>query len=167
MTKKLSVLIASIAVIFSAQAAFAESAIFVTQDDAPLRVLAYKARYAGMTPKVLHEVRYQNRSSAQVVGARFGILEYNGYGDKLDGFFGYLVEESVPGEKDSVAFINQAPHAAMFEQFGGAYLWIDAVRFADGKVWKADRTQVLEGLKKLNHEVTAVDLSETKSLPAD
>lgn len=167
MTKKLLVLIVSMAVIISAQTAFAESSTFVTQDDAPLKIQAYKAKYAGMTPKVLHEVRYQNRGTARVVSARFGILEYNGYGEKLDGFFGYVVEESEPGEKDSAEFTNQAPHAAMFEQFGGAYLWVDAVRFADGKVWKADRARVLEALKELNHEVTAVDLSETKSLPAD
>lgn len=167
MKKNLYALLASMAVTFSAQALFAETSTYVTQDDAPLKVLAYKAAYAGFTPKVLHEVRYQNRAQAVVVSARFGVLEYNGYGDKLDGFFGYVVEDSQPGEKDSAEFINQAPHAAMFERVGGGYLWVDAVRFADGRVWKADREKVLDALKRVNQEVTAVDLSEKKSLPAD
>jgi hypothetical protein len=167
MKRNLFALLASMAVIFSAQAALAETSTYVAQEDAPLKVLAYRARYAGSTPKILHEVRYQNRAKAPVVSARFGFLEYNGYGERLDGFFGYAVEDSEPGEKDSVEFINQAPHAAMFEKVGGGYMWVDAVRFADGNVWKADRVQVLESLKKLNHEVTAVDLSEKKSLPAD
>lgn len=149
--------------------ALGQQTSFAQQGDAPLKVLAYIAKFGTKAdrPRVVHVVKYQNQSKKEVVAARFGILEYNGYHEKLDGFVGYTLEESGAGERDSAEFINEADHAIFFEGYGTGYLWVDAVRFADGTVWKSDRAQLLEEMKKLNPEIAAADLAEKKSLPAD
>ncbi|HBG07593.1 MAG: hypothetical protein A2075_23485 [Geobacteraceae bacterium GWC2_58_44] len=170
MKKTISALAASFTMVLCCCGlALAEKAAFVQQEDAPLKVLAYGTKFGTKAdkPRVVHEVKYQNRSKSEVVAARFGILEYNGYNEKIDSFIGYTLEGSSAGEKDSAEFVNEEPHAIFFEDFGAGYLWVDAVRFADGTIWKANRTLLLEDMKRLNSEITGVDLTEKKSLPAD
>jgi len=149
--------------------ALAQKTAFASQDDAPLRVLVYNAKFGTKAdkPRVVHVVKYQNTSRKEVVSARFGILEYNAYNEKIDGFVGYTLEESSAGEKDSAEFINEDPHAVFFEKHGTGYIWVDAVRFADGTIWKSNQIELLEQMKRLNVEITGVDLSVKKSLPAD
>lgn len=147
----------------------AEKAVVVPQDGAPLKILVYNTKFGTKAdkPRVVHAVKYQNTSKLEVLSARLGIVEYNGYNERIDGFMGYTLEESDPGEKDSAEFINEAPHATFFERDGTGYVWVDSVRFVDGTMWKADRNQIQEGMKKLASETGGVDLAEKKSLPAD
>jgi hypothetical protein len=149
--------------------ASAENTIIVPQDGAPLKVLRYVAEFdtKDKKPLVEHTVKYQNATQKRILAARFGVLEYNGYNEKIDAFVGYTLEDSDKGEKDSAEFINEAPHAVFFKKYGTGYLWVDAVRYADGTLWKVDRTQLLAEVKKLVFEITEADLVEKKSLPAD
>jgi len=156
-------------VVGSNAVARAENSIIVEQEGAPLKVLNYTAEFdvAEKKARVEHEIKYQNISAAAIVSARFGILEYNGYGERLDSFCGYTLEDSSKGEKDSATFINIAEHASFFEDFGTGYVWVDAVRNADGTLWKADRSQLLAELQKLKPEISEADLSGKKCIVAD
>lgn len=147
----------------------AEKAVVVPQAEAPLKVLVYEAEFGTKADKtrVIHTVKYQNVSKSPVVSARFGFLEFNGYHDGLDSFAGYTLEDSSVGEKDKVKFINEAPNAAFFKRYGTGYVWVDAVRYANGTVWKADRAQLVDELKKEVLGITAADLAEKKSVPED
>lgn len=156
-------------VVGSNAVARAENSVIVAQEGAPLKVLNYTAEFdvADKKPLVEHNIKYQNVSEAKILSARFGILEYNGYGELIDAFCGYTLEDSNKGEKDSTTFINQAEHALFFEKFGEGYVWVDAIRYADGSIWKADHTQLLDEMKKLKPEISEADLAGKKCLVAD
>lgn len=170
MKKQLSTVTLALSIfLFSQGAALAEKAVAVRQVDPPLKVLNYEAEFDTKADKtrVIHTVKYQNTTKGTVVSARFGFIEFNAYGDRIDGFLGYTLEDSTPSEKDKVRFVNEAPHAAFFKRFGSAYLWVDSVRFANGVIWKGDRAQVLEELKKEHPTLTDADILEKKSLVDD
>ena len=156
-------------VVGSHAVAHAESTVIVAQEGAPLKVLSYTAEFDVADKKALieHEVKYQNISPAKIVSARFGILEFNGYGELIDAFCGYTLENSNKGEKDSTTFIDIAEHSPVFEDFGVGYVWGDAVRYADGTLWKADRAQILTEVQKLKPEISAADLAGEKCVVAD
>lgn len=156
-------------IIGSTAAARAEKAAIVALEGAPVKILNYTAEYDLAEKKALveHEIKYQNVSPAEIVSVRFGILEYNGYGDLLDNFYGYALEDSSKGEKDSATFINIAEHARFFEDLGAGYVWVDALRYADGTLWRAERSQILAELQKLKPEISEADLAGKKSLAAD
>lgn len=156
-------------VVGSNAVARAESSVIVVQEGAPLKVLNYTAEFDVTDKKALieHEIKYQNVSAAKIVSARFGILEYNGYGELIDTFCGYTVEDSNKGEKDSATFIDLAEHSLFFEEFGTGYVWVDAIRYADGSLWKVDQAQILAEVQKLHPEIRAADLVEKKCLAAD
>ena len=156
-------------VLGSSAVAHAEQSVIVAQEGAPLKVLKYTAEFDVEDKKALieHEVKYQNISAAKVVSARFGILEFNGYGELIDTFCGYTIEDSNKGEKDSATFIDIAAHSSFYEDFGEAYIWVDAVRYADGSLWKVERAQILAELQKLKPAISAADLDKEKCVAAD
>lgn len=147
----------------------AESSVIVPLEGAPLKVLSYVAEFDTKDdkPRIEHAIKYQNVTDKKVVAARFGVLEYNAYGDRLDSFVGYTLEDSNKGEKDSAEFVNPTSSALFFKKLGEAYVWVDAVRYADGSLWKADRAQLLEAVKKFKPETSEADLAEKQSLVAD
>jgi hypothetical protein len=156
-------------VIGSNAMARAESTVIVAQEGAPLKVINYTAEFDVDDKKALieHEVKYQNISPEKIVSARFGLLEFNGYGELIDAFCGYTLENSNKGEKDSATFIDIAEHSPFFEDFGVGYVWVDAVRYADGTLWKVDRAQILAELQKVKPEISAADLNKEKCVAAD
>lgn len=147
----------------------AENSVIVAQEGAPLKVLTYTAEFDVEDKKALieHEVKYQNVSAAKIVSARFGFLEFNGYDELIDAFCGYALENSNKGEKDSATFIDVAEHSPFFEDFGAGYIWVDAVRYADGSLWKVDRGQILAELQKLKPEINEADIAGEKCVAAD
>ena len=149
--------------------AHAENSVIVMQEGAPLKVLTYRAEFDVAEKKALieHEVKYQNVSAAKIVSARFGILEFNGYSELIDVFFGYTLENSNKDEKDSATFNDIAEHSLFFEDFGTGYIWVDAVRYVDGTLWKVDRAQILAEVQKLKPEISAADLDAAKCVIAD
>jgi hypothetical protein len=156
-------------VVGSNTVARAETSIIVAQEDAPLKVLNYTTDFDEKDKKALveHKVKYQNVSPAKIVSARFGILEYNGYGELIDAFCGYTIENSNKGEKDSATVIDIAEHSPFFEDFGEGYIWVDAVRYVDGSLWKVDRVQILAELQKIKPEITETALAGEKCVAAD
>lgn len=165
----LSMAAAFLFVVGSSTVACAENSVIVAQEGAPLKVLKYTAEFdvAEKNPLIEHNIKYQNISEAKILAVRFGILEYNGYGDLIDAFCGYTLENSNKGEKDSATFIDPAPHSLFFQEYGEGFVWVDAVRYADGSTWKADRAGLLAELQKLKPELTADDLMEKKCVAAD
>lgn len=147
----------------------AENSVIVGQEGAPLKIITYTAEFdvTDKKPLIEHNIKYQNISAAKIVSARFGILEYNGYGDLIDTFCGYTLEDSKKGEKDSATFINLSEHSRFFEDLGTGYVWVDAVRYEDNSLWKADRPQLLVELQKLKPELSEANLVEKKCLAAD
>lgn len=156
-------------VVGSNAVARAEKSVIVAQEGAPLKVLSYTAEFDVADKKALveHEVKYQNVGTAKIVSARFGLLEFNGYSELIDAFCGYTLEDSNKGEKDSATFVDIAEHSAFFEDFGTGYVWVDAVRYADGTLWKVDRAQILAELQKAKPEISAADLNREKCVAAD
>lgn len=146
----------------------AEGARALPLAGAPLEVVTYATEYdvEKEKPLVGHTVKYRNTSDKEVVAAKFGFVELDVFGDLLDAFMGYTVESSDPGEKDSAEFVNEHPRAVFFEELGTGLVWVEAVRFADGSIWKADRAEVLEGVRRVRPDAGADDLREKKSVAA-
>jgi hypothetical protein len=156
-------------VVGSNAVARAENSVIVAQEGAPLKVLSYTAEFDESDKKALieHKVKYQNISAAKIVAARFGVLEFNGYDELIDAFCGYTLENSNKGEKDSATFTDIAEHSSFFEDFGTGYIWVDAVRYADGTLWKVDRAQILAELQKIKPEIKETDLAGKKCVVAN
>jgi len=156
-------------VVGSSMVARAENSVIVAQEGAPLKILKYTAEFdvTDKKPLIEHNIKYQNISAAKILSARFGMLEYNGYGELIDAFCGYTLENSSKNEKDSATFINIAEHSLFFKEYGEGYVWVDAIRYADGALWKADHAQILAEVQKVKPELTAADLAGKKCLTAD
>ncbi|PLX93626.1 MAG: hypothetical protein C0621_07030 [Desulfuromonas sp.] len=144
----------------------AATAVVIEQPERPLQIHLYENEYDETDGKqfVVHEVKYQNTSDQEILAIRFGLLELNPFDDLIGAFYGYITEETDAGDKESTEFLNENAKAPFFEDRGTGLLWVDAIRFADGSFWRADRTTVLSELQKQLPSLEAADLDEKRSL---
>lgn len=157
------------AVVALGGAACAENAITVEQKECPLSVVSYQARfveerdspYDRHPDTISHALKYRNATDKEIVAIRFGLIAFNVFNEMINKFSGYASASSVKPAKDGEAKFDDAPYAAFeFRKYGTGVVYVDAVRFVDGTIWRANEDEVLSGLRKVNEAMQKSDLRE-------
>jgi len=144
--------------------------IILDQPDCPITITMHKChferedtmQYNYHSARIAHEVNYKKVSEKDIVAIKFGFVEFDIFNDFLDSFSGLIVENpgiiNVIERKDGISFYNNTYHAFAFDRYGTGIVYVSAVRFFDGTVWKADLDQVIDQLKKYESNLKKEDL---------
>ena len=77
-------------------------------------------------------------------------------------FSGWAIEDIKDADNSSGGW-SQRPYAVFsFEKYGTGVCWVNAVRFEDGTVWRADMAKILIELQKYQKDLKAADLEDKK-----
>jgi len=144
--------------------------IILDQPDCPITITMHKCRfdpedtgqYTYHSDRIEHEVNYKKVSEKEIVAIKFGFVEFDVFNDFLDGFSGIIVENpgiiKVIERKKGTNWYNYSYYAFTFDKYGTGIVYVSAVRFFDGTVWKADLDQVIDQLKKYESNLKKEDL---------
>jgi hypothetical protein len=144
----------------------------VLTTNAPLAISSYTTSYepetssgrytTGHLAQISHSVAYKNTSSKKIVALQVGLAAFDAFNGFMGRLSGWSVEEIPAGEAKSGEW-NQRPYAAFsFQRFGTGVAYINAVRFDDGTIWRANLKEILTEMQKFEKDLKAEDLAEKK-----
>jgi len=147
-----------------------ENSVVLTQRAAPLKITRYKATYeeeyrgtySSHPDQIRHTVFCQNISGKVVVAYQIGLVAFDAFNNLMDKFNGWSIKTiSIDGSADGVW--TQSPYAAFsFQGYGTGVAYVNAVRFEDGSIWRADLAEVLLELQRFEKDLKKEDLQEKK-----
>ena len=163
--------IATIAFILAvAGIANAENSVVLNQRAAPLKIIKYKASYeaeyrssySSHPDQIRHAVSCQNVSGKAVVAYQIGLVAFDAFNNLMDKFNGWSITTiAIDGSADGIW--TQRPYAAFsFQGYGTGVAYVNATRFEDGTIWRADLAEVLLELQKFEKDLKKEDLQEKK-----
>ena len=152
--------------------AVAESSVTLKQVNSPLTITQYStafqeetssSRYSSGNPdQIMHSVSYTNSSSKNIVALQIGLASFDAFNGFMGRFSGWATERVAVGETKKGEW-NQRPYAAFsFKDYGTGVAYVNAVRFEDGSIWRANLKEVLSEMQKFEKDLKAEDLAEKK-----
>lgn len=157
-TKALAVLVVAV---FTTPSA-AENSVILKQT-APLAIAGYSASFISgyrTSDAIRHHVRVSNASGKEVVAYQIGLASFDAFNGFMGKFSGWSIEPIAIGG-DASGTWEQKPYAAFsFEKFGTGVAYVNAVRFSDGTIWRADIGPVLVELQKFEKDLKRDDLKD-------
>jgi hypothetical protein len=147
-----------------------ENALILTQKTPPLKITKYETRfqneirttYLSHPDQIRHTVSCQNISGKPVVAYQIGLVVFDAFNNFMDKFNGWSIK-SIPIDGNADGVWEQRPYNAfIFESYGTGVAYVNAVRFEDGTIWRADLTEILLGLQKFEKGLKKEDLEEKK-----
>lgn len=148
--------------------AAAGDAVVLRQDGCPIEITAYTAKYESEVrsgygqhaSRILHNIDFVSASDQKIVVVRFGITAFDALNEFMTKTAGWSSGALKPGKTKNVRF-PQRPYAAFsFGRYGTGVVYVDAVRFEDGTIWRADMESVLEQLRQFADDLELDDLKE-------
>jgi hypothetical protein len=107
-------------------------------------------------------VSYTNTTSKKIVAFQIGLAAFDAFNGFMGRFSGWSVEEIPAGQAKDGQWA-QRPYAAFaFQRFGTGVAYVNAVRFEDGSIWRANLKEVLVEMQKFEKDLKAEDLAEKK-----
>ena len=165
-----SIVFLIVVVLSAAGNSLAENAVILDQKDAPLKIVEYKAvftperrsTYASNPDEIRHSVKTQNVSNKSVVAYQIGLVSFDAFNGFMGKFAGWAIDTIVvDGKRDGTW--SQRPYAAFsFQNYGTGVAYVNAVRFDDGTIWRADMAQVLLDLQQFEKSLKKEDLIDKK-----
>jgi hypothetical protein len=153
----------------AARNAAVPSTVILMQPDAPVRIESYDAGYkrnVGVSSRltvtntsggIQHNVRYRNQSDRSIVAVEFGLLAFNAFNEYIGRVLGVDMREVARGRtRDGQWRMHRFGDFAFFT--GVAY--VNAVRFDDGRVWKADLVPILTQIREIEADFELARLKE-------
>jgi hypothetical protein len=152
--------------------AFAESAVILKQVGSPLTITQYSTKFrsassasrysSGNPDEIVHTVNYTNSSSKNIVALQIGLASFDAFNGFMGRFSGWAVQKIAASESQKGEW-DQRPYAAFsFESFGTGVAYVNAVRFEDGSIWRANLKDILSEMQKFEKDLKAEDLIEKK-----
>ncbi len=149
-----------------------ESSVVLKQVGVPLEISTYKATFEpetratsysrGNLDQINHSVTYKNVSGKEVVALQIGLTSFDAFNGFMGRFSGWSTEQIAKGEAKTGTWA-QRPYAAFsFKGYGTGVAYVNAVRFADGSIWRANLAEILVELQKFEKELKREDLAEPK-----
>lgn len=149
-----------------------ESSVVLKQTGSPLELTSYSAKFEpersgssysrGNPDQIRHAVTYKNSSTKEIVALQIGLTSFDAFNGFMGRFNGWATERIPPGEAKTGEW-SQRPYAAFaFKGFGTGVAYVNAVRFADGTIWRANLAEVLVELQKFEKELKREDLFDPK-----
>lgn len=152
--------------------AAAENSVVLKQSAAPLTITSYRAsfkeetsgsRYTRPTSdQIKHEVTYTNNTGKEIVALQIGLTSFDAFNGFMGRFSGWSIERIPAGGSKNGEWTQQPYAAFSFQQYGTGVAYVNAVRFADGSIWRANLSEVLAELQKFEKELKKEDLLEKK-----
>ena len=153
------------AILVASTATAVAEAVILSQPDAPLEITRFKATYSsgsGSYPREGIEMRtsIKNKSNQAVTAYGLGFYAFDVFNEPLGRGLNGISLEAIDRDKEVTGAWAYQPLAAFkFERYGTGVAYVRQVRFADGTVWKADLSDVLRELQKIEDSLTLEDLS--------
>lgn len=143
--------------------------VVLEQPNAPLQIKDYRCYYArevsganGNPEQIEHDTTYNNRSGKDIVAIQLGFSSFDAFNGHMGRFSGWTVGTIKTGESSKGSW-NQRPYAVFsFKKYGTGVCWVNAVRFGDDTIWRADMKRILIGLQKFQKDLKPEDLKEKK-----
>lgn len=142
--------IAAVVLTASIGSAAAADNKIMEQPDSPIQITEFASSFGGRDDDyIIFEARYQNATDRAVIGIKFGFIAYDLFDESLGGVAGVDIDRDGigAGAVESGRWSTRARGVAQAHETGIAY--VQKVRFADGELWTADRTELQEKLEQL------------------
>lgn len=161
-----------IALSSSAASLAQESSVVLKQSGTPLEITKYSAYFQAESPatsfsrgnldQISHSVTYKNVSGKEIVALQIGLTSFDAFNGFMGSFNGWSTDRLRVGEVKSGTWA-QRPYAAFaFNWYGTGVAYVNAVRFADSSIWRANLAEVLVELQKFEKELKREDLVDPK-----
>jgi hypothetical protein len=157
-------------VFFATVVANGEKSVVLPQNGSPLKITKYEATfqpeerrsYDSHPEQIRHGVSCQNVSGKPIVAYQIGLVAFDTFNNLLGKFNGWAIE-TVSVDATANVVWTQRPYAAFsFRSYGTGVAYVNAVRFEDGLIWRADLAEVLTELQKFEKDLNKEDLKEKK-----
>lgn len=144
----------------------AESSVILKQAASPLVISNYTAKYQvgyRTSDSIVHEVTVKNNSGKTVEAYQIGLAAFDAFNGFMDKFNGWSIE-TIAVDTEKNGSWEQKPYAAFaFQKFGTGVAYVNAVRFSDGTIWRADIGAVLTELQKFEKDLKREDLKDKRN----
>jgi hypothetical protein len=132
----------------------------VPQSGVELDVIDYRVTHRGaVSPNVTHAVRWRNSSQSEVVAVRFGFSSFNVFGEHLQTSYWAAIVECPPNQEQSFVFVQTPPGG---QGFHSGVVFVDAIRFQTGEVWKAYPSDIASFLTGIDSSVSTDDVLQNR-----
>lgn len=147
-----------------------ETAVILTQQASPLKIIKYEVKfeeeyrgtYGSHPDQITHSVTCQNTSGKVVVAYQIGLVAFDAFNNLMDKFSGWSIK-NIPINGNLSGAWAQRPYATFsFEKYGTGVAYVNATRFEDGTIWRADLSEVVVELQKFEKDLKKEDLQENK-----
>lgn len=128
--------------------------IVVTVADAPVDLDNYAASVGGprgQAESIVHSIRFTSKAPNDLMAVQVGFLSFDMMGQMTENHVETFVRTGRPTAQEVMGYVMDPSHRAGFTT-GIAYL--RAVRFTDGRVWKADLSPVVARARQIDSNVT-------------
>jgi hypothetical protein len=143
----------------------------IAQADAPVEIREYGAYYYPASSsqydrhpdQIVHKTKFLNKSGKKLMAVEFGLVEFDLFNEYLGRMHGLTADDlPLPTDtKPKSATWEHSPYASFGFLTGVAY--VSQVRFEDGQIWKADLTNIVAELKKIEADFDATVLNKKKA----
>ena len=139
-----------------------ENAIILKQDDAPLKIAEYTTKYGTYerSKVIAHSSKVLNSSDKTIVAYRIGFISFTVFNEFLHKFTGFTVATVASGKEDKGMWTDRYSRGFLFQNYGTGIAYVDAVRFEDGSIWKANEADILPQIQEIEESFTADLLKE-------
>ncbi len=142
-----------------------ESAVILKQT-APISIASYQVSYepdrsgrSGLE-QIRHSVKLLNSNQKEIVAVRVGLVSFDSFGGLLARSNGYTAQTFRFNESSQLQWFHRPYGVQAFQGHGTGIAFVDAVRFSDRTIWRADINQVVSEIKALQRDIRAEDLAE-------
>lgn len=153
-------------IVFCSMPCLAETSVILKQAASPLVISNYHATYQPgyRTPDAIsHNVVLSNKSGKSVEAYQIGLAAFDAFNGFMGKFNGWSIEPIAVGAEKEGSW-EQKPYAAFaFNKFGTGVAYVNAVRFSDGTIWRADIGNVLNELQKFEKDLKSEDLKDKRN----
>ena len=141
---------------------FAEKAVILKQEDAPLKISEYKSTYSyyERTGTITHSTRCINISGKTIVAVSIGLVAFDVSNEFLDKFGGVAIKDMKVNEEKKFSWQQRPYKAFMFKKYGTGIAYVGAVRFEDATMWKVDEGDIVSQIQEIQESFTADLLKE-------
>jgi hypothetical protein len=140
------------------------TSIIIPQNDSPIQILSYRAKYqegGDYVPEgIRHDLDFKSNSNSPIMAVQFGLVAFDIWNEFLNNMGGVSIKFYAPGSKDSGTWI--ASSIANFSFFTGV-AYIQRVRFSDGLIWSADIDAITKELSKIEQDFNVSNLKKKDS----
>lgn len=155
-------------ILFLSSALAAETPIILKQDGSPIEIVEYKVdmyRRSETDKGIEITLVLKNVSSSKIGVARFREITFNSFNEYSCSSVGLISNNWKgirPGEvvKHEAANVNLA--SDFIAKYGTGFVFIEAIRFEDGKIWKADWDDIVSQIKEVFEDFSADMITKTK-----